>query len=287
MTTNLGKTTKLHCFSEYYPLQVVIVCEPRHMSIDEIINETQLQYAEENIDKTLAVKQHAVFVQALRSCGIEVMLLPHVEEYPEQVFTRDIGFTLGKRLFVSHMGCGIRQGEDNILIHWLLEHDYPFYNLNQDSIEGGDILIDRNTVYVGVSGRTSTNAIYNLKELLPDFEVVPIPIRRSYLHLDCVFNVLSTTEALVFSPALRQKELVLLSQRYELIEVNKSEQFKMGTNVLSVGHKKVFSLPVNQEVNKQLRSRGYEVIEIDISEIIKSGGSFRCCTLPLLRGEEP
>jgi N-dimethylarginine dimethylaminohydrolase len=287
MTMNLEKITKLNCLSEYHPLQVVILCEPQHMSIDEIINETQKHYVEENIDKALAVKQHAVFVQALRSCGIEVMLLPHVEKYPEQVFTRDIGFTLGKRLFVSHMGSGIRQGEDNILIHWLREHDYPFHNLNQDCIEGGDILIDQDTVYVGVSGRTSTNAVDNLKELLPDFEVVPIPIRRSYLHLDCVFNVLSPTEALVFSPALRQKELILLSERYELIEVNKSEQFKMGTNVLSVGHKKVFSLPVNQEVNKQLCNRGYEVIEVDISEIIKSGGSFRCCTLPLLRGEGP
>jgi N-dimethylarginine dimethylaminohydrolase len=287
MTTNLVKTTKLNCLSEYHPLQVVILCVPRHMSIDEIINETQKHYAEENIDKALAVKQHAEFVHGLQNCGIEVVLLPHEEEYPEQVFTRDIGFTLGERLFVSHMGSGIRQGEDNILIRWLREHDYPFHNLNQDSVEGGDIVIDRDTVYVGVSGRTSTNAVYNLKELLPDFEVIPIPISRSYLHLDCVFNVLSPTEALVFSPALQQKELILLSERYELIEVNKFEQFKMGTNVLSIGHKKVFSLPINQEVNKQLRNRGYEVIEVDISEIIKSGGSFRCCTLPLIRREEP
>jgi N-dimethylarginine dimethylaminohydrolase len=287
MTTNLEKTKKLNCQSEYHPLQVVILCEPRHMSIDEIINETQKHYAEENIDKALAVKQHAVFVQALKSCGIEVILLPHQEEYPEQVFTRDIGFTLGEKLFVSHMGSGIRQGEDNILIRWLREHDYPFHNLNQDSIEGGDIIIDMDTVYIGVSGRTSTNAVYNLKEWLPEFEVIPIPIRRSYLHLDCVFNILSSTEALVFSPALQHKELVLLSERYELIEVNKSEQFKMGTNVLSVGNKIVFSLPINKEVNKQLSNRGYEVIEVDISEIIKSGGSFRCCTLPLIRREEP
>ncbi|WP_368896749.1 arginine deiminase-related protein, partial [Priestia megaterium] len=27
----------------------------------------------------------------------------------------------------------------------------------------------------------------------------------------------------------------------------------------------------------------YKVIEVDISEIIKSGGSFRCCTMPLER----
>ncbi len=172
--------------------------------------------------------------------GIEALLLPHVEEYPEQVFTRDIGFTLGQKLFVSHMGRGIRQGEDNILIKWLNEHNYPFYNLQRDSIEGGDVMIDRNTVFVGISGRTSQNAVHNLMQYIPEYEVVTIPIERSYLHLDCVFNVLSPTEALVFSPALHQEDLDRLAARYELIEVNKTEQFKMGTNVLSLGSKKVF-----------------------------------------------
>jgi len=34
-----------------------------------------------------------------------------------------------------------------------------------------------------------------------------------------------------------------------------------------------------------LRNHGFEVIEVDITEIIKSGGSFRCCTLPIERTE--
>ncbi|MER2113457.1 MAG: arginine deiminase family protein, partial [Solibacillus isronensis] len=63
----------------------------------------------------------------------------------------------------------------------------------------------------------------------------------------------------------------------------KEEQFQLGTNVLSIGNKRILSLPVNINVNKQLRDRGFQVIEVDITEIIKSGGSFRCCTLPILR----
>jgi N-dimethylarginine dimethylaminohydrolase len=68
--------------------------------------------------------------------------------------------------------------------------------------------------------------------------------------------------------------------------VSEEEQFTLGTNVLSIGNKKVLSLPVNKNVNKELRDRGFEVIEVDITEIIKSGGSFRCCTLPILRASE-
>jgi N-dimethylarginine dimethylaminohydrolase len=285
MGMNIGQANKLSCISEYHCLKKVLLCEPQHMAISEIINETQRHYQKENINKELAVKQHRDFVQSLHAHGVEAILLPHLEEYPEQVFTRDIGFTIGQQLFVSQMEMGIRQGEDNILMKWLKNHDQPFHNLQQDSIEGGDVMIDFDTVFIGISGRTSKNAVQRIKELLPDYKVVPIAIERSYLHLDCVFNIISPSEALVFSPALHQDDLDQLSARYELIEVTKSEQFTMGTNVLSIGRERIFSLPVNKEVNRQLYGRGYEVIETDISEIIKSGGSFRCCTLPLVREE--
>lgn len=286
MTINLETTkyiTKHTCTSEYGDLKKVIVCSPTHMSISEVINETQKYYVNDNIDETIALKQHRNFVNAMLANGIEVYSLPPSEQYPEQVFTRDIGFTLGETIFVSHMGSTIRSGEEDVLKSWLDERNSSYKPLSGNSVEGGDVIIDRETVYVGISGRTSPEGLNHIKKALRDHQVVPIPIEKSYLHLDCVFNVISPTEALIFSPALRKAELDLLSQRYELIEVSKEEQFTMGTNVLSIGNKKIFSLPCNKNVNKQLRKRGYEVIEVDISEIIKSGGSFRCCTLPLLR----
>ncbi|MBU2100334.1 hypothetical protein KKB11_03815 [Candidatus Micrarchaeota archaeon] len=38
-----------------------------------------------------------------------------------------------------------------------------------------------------------------------------------------------------------------------------------------------------REFNKKLEKEGVEVIETDISELKKNGGSIRCMTLPLLR----
>jgi len=70
---------------------------------------------------------------------------------------------------------------------------------------------------------------------------------------------------------------------YDLIDVTEEEQFTLGTNVLSIGQKQIISMPTNQQVNSALRTRGYHVIEVAFDEIIKSGGSFRCCTLPVLR----
>ncbi len=287
MTINLeytDKVTRHTCENEFGELKKVIVCPPTHMSITEVINETQKHFLEDNIDETLATKQHRNFVQAMLANGVDVYSLPPSEQYPEQVFTRDIGFTLGDIVFVSSMGSDIRSGEENILKSWLDEQHLSYTPFSGYSVEGGDIIIDRDIVYIGISGRTSKKALEHISQSLSEYTVQPIPIDKSYLHLDCVFNVISPTEALVFSPALREEELNFLSKRYELIEVSKEEQFTMGTNVLSIGNKKIFSLPCNKQVNEQLRNRGYEVVEVDISEIIKSGGSFRCCTLPLLRG---
>lgn len=279
------QTSKVSCSSEYDRLLKVILCQPQYMTIREVINETQEHFKNENIHIELAMKQHKQFVETLRNHGVEVILLPSLKKYPEQVFTRDIGFTIGQKVFVAEMASNIRQGEEELLKQWLEKEKIPFDNLKKDHIEGGDIIIDRNTIYAGVSNRTNKKSIQHLQTLLPQYEVIPIPFTEKYLHLDCVFNILSPNEGLIFPGVINEKEADLLASRYDLIEVTEEEQFTLGTNVLSIGNKKVLSLPINEKVNKELQKRGYEVIEVDITEIIKSGGSFRCCTLPILREE--
>ncbi|UOE92049.1 dimethylarginine dimethylaminohydrolase family protein [Alkalihalobacillus sp. LMS39] len=277
---------KTYCHSEYDVLKQVILCEPKYMTIREQINDTQKHFFKEGIDLELAAKQHKDFVKALKKEKIDVVLLPPNEKFPEQVFTRDIGFTLGHTIFVAEMAHKIRQGEEEFLKTWLKNSDISYYNLVGDMIEGGDVMIDHRTIFIGLSNRTNQKAIDHIQNLLEDFEVITVPFTEKYLHLDCVFNIISRKEALVYPEALTKKEYQILEKRYDLIEVSKEEQFTLGTNILSIGNKKIISLPVNKNVNEQLRKRGFEVIEVDITEIIKSGGSFRCCTLPTVRENE-
>ncbi|PKG24879.1 dimethylarginine dimethylaminohydrolase family protein [Niallia nealsonii] len=277
---------KISCDTEYDTLKKVVLAPPTFMSIKEPINTIQKRYFKENINPKIAEKQHDIFVETLKKNDIEVILLPPDEIYPEQVFTRDIGFTLGKHVFVSEMAHDVRKGEENSFLKWLNEVQITYTNLKGDKIEGGDVLIDRNTIYVGLSNRTNKHAIKDLQELMPTYEVIDIPFTDTFLHLDCVFNILSPTEALIYQGEIDKKKGKYLAERYSFIEVSKEEQATMGTNVLSIGDKKIISLPINKGVNKALEKRGYTVIEVDISEIIKSGGAFRCCTLPILR-EKP
>ncbi|GGM30009.1 hypothetical protein GCM10011351_15170 [Paraliobacillus quinghaiensis] len=271
------------CNTEYDVLQKVIVCSPAHMKIGKIINETQKHYETENIDSEIATKQHDGFVQVLKEHDIEVMEVLPQSHLHEQVFTRDIGFCIGKTLFTAMMGDKIRLPEVGQLKEVLHEQGIEYKSFAQDSIEGGDVIVDGDKVWVGVSDRTTFEAIDALRALLPNYQVIELPIAERILHLDCAFNCISPELALVYPKAFTDLDLQKLKKHYQLIEVNDEEQFTLGTNVLSIGDKKIISLPENNEVNKQLRGLGFEVIEVEFNEIIKSGGSFRCCTLPLVR----
>lgn len=283
MSSEVKDPVNARCLSEYAELKRVVLCPPRYMEIKEVINDIQKEYAKENIDVEYAMEQHANFVKALNAHGVETILLEPSKQFPEQVFTRDIGFIIDDQVFISEMASTVRQGEERELQNWLAANNIPFHTISGTNAEGGDVMIDGNTVFIGISSRTSSAAARHLKAYLPNYEIIEIPLSHKYLHLDCVFNILSPQEALIFPEALSTESINLLAERYQLIHVEAAEQFTLGTNVLSIGNKHVFSLPQNKQVNQKLREYGFSVIEVDLSEIIKSGGSFRCCTMPIFR----
>ena len=272
-----------YCHNEYDPLKKVITVSPRYMQINEVINQTQAYYVNDNINQTKAVEQHANLIHHMESIGIKVIKLNELEHLNEQVFTRDIGFTIGNTFFVSAMKEDIRKKEQNILLDWLQRNKVAYFPFETASIEGGDVIIDHSKVWVGISDRTSKEAVAVLQSQLPNHEVSPIKLRKDILHLDCIFNIIDAQTALIYPPAMDSDAYLMLKEEYTLIEVTEEEQFHLGPNVLSLGNKHVISLPENKRMNQKLTEMGFRITEVPFSEIIKSGGSFRCCTLPLIR----
>lgn len=283
MTAVATKKSKANCESEYAKLDQVLVCEPSYMEIKEVINHVQKKYEHQNINKRRAQQQHLDFTKVLEQNGVTVIDLGAKREFPEQVFTRDIGFVIGENIFVSKMASDIRKGEEKVLENLLQNHDLKYNKLHANKIEGGDVIVDGDIVFIGMGNRTCLEATRELQKKLPNHSIIPLSFDPKYLHLDCLFNILSSEIALIYPEAFDQATLESLEKRYQLVEVSSDEQFSLGTNVLSIGNNKVISQPQNTKVNQSIRSLGFEVIEVDFSEIIKSGGSFRCCSMPLKR----
>lgn len=276
---------KTICHNEYDQLKQVIVTPPTYMRIEEIINETQKHYQDLNINSDKALKQHHYFQKVMRDHGVEVIEIEPTPDLNEQVFTRDIGVTIGNKVVVSKMATDLRERETIYLKKFLAENNIAHHEVKIDSIEGGDVIVDRDRIWIGVSDRTTIEAVQVLQQLLPDYQIETIHLNNEILHLDCTFNIVGPNLALIYREGISEADYQKLNAHYQLIEVDSDEQFTLGTNVLSIAQGKVISLPENKRTNQKLREAGLDVIEVPFNEIIKSGGSFRCCTMPIHRGE--
>src|SRR5690606_33970620 len=114
------------------------------------------------------------------------------------------------------------------------------------------VIVDNKTIFVGLSLRTNIGAIKDLQLALRGFEIITLSFHERYLHLDCVFNIISNDTAIYFEEAFDSKEIEKLKSKYTLISVSNNEQLNLATNVISVGNRTVISLPENKHLNQEI-----------------------------------
>ena len=160
--------------------------------------------------------------------GIEVKDLFQLAPLPNWCFQRDPQVVLGDGVIFSAMATAARWREgvltrcafrfhpdlaDTLVILDPLREAGSSDNLlgpHQPRLEGGDLLVlSPEVVAIGVSERTNTVAVEMLASALAALEngprwleVVHVPARRAYMHLDTVFTPLDREAALVFEPVI-------------------------------------------------------------------------------------
>ena len=160
--------------------------------------------------------------------GIEVEDLFQLPPLPNWCFQRDPQVILGEGVIYSAMATGARWREgllsrcifrfhrelsDTSLIldplHEAREAG-QFLGPHRPRLEGGAVLVlSPEVIAVGVSERTNMVAVEMLAEALAGrddgprwLEVVHVPARRAYMHLDTVFTPIDRDAALVFEPVI-------------------------------------------------------------------------------------
>ena len=243
-------------------------------------------------DKNKAIEEFSALEQILKERVVEV-LRPDILNTPEQLNTRDIGFTIGSTFFVSRMKVSTRQ-EEIVGIEKFIQEFSKVVRIPEGAIlEGGDIITDKGFVFGGVGSRTNEEGFKWLKnylennELGTDFKLIPIfiknPVIGEVLHLDCAFMPVGENLALIYRPAFADGIPKEITDNYRLIEVTDEEQRNLGTNVLNLDKHTVVCRPESVRLNELLQKEGMNVIPLSFNENPKTGGSFRCATLPLIR----
>jgi dimethylargininase len=62
-------------------------------------------------DYSLAIHQHQEYIQALKSCGLDVTVLNADENYPDSVFVEDTAVLTPQCAIISNPGAASRKGE--------------------------------------------------------------------------------------------------------------------------------------------------------------------------------
>jgi N-dimethylarginine dimethylaminohydrolase len=288
MTPSRALYTAQGCFSETGRLRKVVMCPPTHFEIVEPTNYMQWVYWSDGLPRPnplVMAQQHQRLVQILREEGVEVELLPPLPSLPFQHATRDVGAVIGDTIVLANLRERTRRLEAEVTAPVLASYKLRLVRPERGFVEGGDVVVDNGRLFVGIGARTDDWGAEFLHETFGrDHEVVPLRFDPHYTHLDTVLGVLGRGRALVYEAAFDDASLRRIREAYpHLITLTEEEQKNGGANVLFLNPEKVISIAENGSVNAQLAQAGFEVVTLPYSEVIKSGGSVRCDTLPVER----
>ncbi len=256
----------------------MILCDVDNFKAGEPINKAEEKFFKEGINLEKLKKQHKFFLESLRAnITEEIKVIESSIKCPEQVFVRDVAFKVDNTWCLCNMVEKIRQGETNEFAKFLKSRGKSFYKFKAN-IEGGDVLVWNQTIFVGISSRTSVEAAQELSELFPTYDIIPIKLKKDILHLDCVLGIIDNENAVVYKDGMDKKSFEFLNKLFNLIEITKEEYENMATNFLKL-EDKVFCEASNKRVNRLIKKLDVKVVEVEFDEFRKLGGSLRCCSL--------
>ena len=225
-------------------------------------------------DVELARHQHRVYRQHLERAGLEVIALPADEGYPDCVFIEDAAVLLGSVAVATRPGAEPRRGEVDPVITALGERYETAGVEAPGTLDGGDVMVLGDVVYVGRSRRTNDEGIAQLGKIaaLAGYSLRPLPV-RGVLHLkSAVLPV--TEETVVVTPGTVNEELLA---GLRIIPEADTERHRFSALPLGTGEVLVTSNA--PETASRLDGLGILLTPIDASEIQAADGGLTCMSI--------
>jgi len=231
----------------------------------------------EPIDLDAAHTQHREYLAALEQLGCEVHVLPAEPDLPDSVFVEDAAIVLDELAVITRPGAPSRRPE-TASIQSALE---PYRHLEAieapGTLDGGDVLRIDKEIFVGLSLRSSEEAIAQLRGLVQPFGYSVTGVELSAcLHLKSAVSVVAP-ETLLINPQWVNTEVFA---RWKRIEIDPAEPF--AANAVAVGGSLIHPWGF-EGTQPRLAEAGLDVVTVDTTELQKAEGGVTCCSLILER----
>ena len=229
------------------------------------------------IDAVRAVEQHAAYERAIAGAGFDIIRLPELADDPDAVFVEDTAILLDGHAIITRPGAASRAGETGSTAEGLA----PFFDLHRidhGHVDGGDVLRIGNRLYVGLSTRTDRDGVDALAELCRPigFDVAQAEL-RDCLHLKTGATFAGADGAGV--PVLLFDEQSVDAAQFEGVEALAVPPGEAaGANCVRAAGRII--LPAgNPRTAEMLRKRGFDLVEVDVSELQKAEAGVTCMSL--------
>ncbi len=225
-------------------------------------------------DYEKAIEQHSRYIEALKECGLEVIVLKLDENHPDSTFVEDTALLTPHCAVICNPGAPSRKGEIFEMRQVLERY---FSNIEQikdpGTIEGGDILRIGSHYYIGISERTNFTGAQQLISILNKYNLSGSTISlKQVLHLKSGVSYLEKNNLIVSGEFIDKTEF----QNFNLIKIDKDES--CAANCLWM-NEKVFIAKGFPKTKTAVEKAGYKTIELDVSEFRKIDGGLSCLSL--------
>ena len=233
----------------------------------------------EPIDLGVAHAQWERLRQTYVDLGHTVDLVEPLPGLPDMVYAANGGFIADDIAVVARFRFAERAGESKAYAEWMASRGYRPVTTRHVNEGQGDLLLVGQMVLAGYGFRTDQRAHGEISSML-GMPVVSLElVDPRFYHLDTALAVLDDHTVAYYPPAFSaaaQRQLHVLFP--DAIVVGSADAYVLGLNVVSDGLHVV--LPATATgFAKQLGDVGFEPVGVDLSELLKGGGSVKCCTL--------
>ena len=216
--------------------------------------------------------QHAAYVTSLQALGLEAHWLPSSTS-PDGCFVEDQAVVVGRTALITRSGHPARRGEADEVASALAQTHRVVRMEDPATLDGGDVLRLGNTLFVGVSERTSTLGVSFLAATFRPlgFQVKEVAVKDA-LHLKCHATALDEQTVLLAPSMVSPSSFPGM----QIVEVSAAEAY--AANVVTVGKRALVAAGYPGVVDS-LTSRGFQVTVLEVDEFARADGSLTCLSV--------
>jgi len=258
----------------------------RHMATSSLSRKTLREHP---ADILVAKAQHLELQSAYKHFDVRIHSHLAEPELPMQVYARDSSVMTPYGAVITAMSNWWRRGENFAAIRTYERLGIPIYDMvTAGTFEGGDFnVIEDGCVLIGCGGaRTQEEGARQVEAWFKKegWETRLAFFDEYYVHIDLMVVPIAKKLTAVCL-ACTEPGIVawLKSKGHKIVDVPFEDTINLGCNFMSLGRDRAIVPKSSRTLIEQLRALGFEVAEVDMSEISKTGGGIHCMAQSLRR----